>query len=205
MKKILCSVLAGALMLLGTSAYAQFSVGAGYVNGKYTYTSSSSSKTSDAANGFYVGADYTLPVGEVFGISAGLNFEMLMSKNYNLWGITGNLKEQYLNLPVRLNFGFDMGGSRVFAFAGPTLSYALASKAQVGMGGFSGVVDLYEKDILDNRFDVMVGGGLGIDLMERLRVSVGYDFGMFNKLDEEDNANATFRRNRLHAGIAFLF
>lgn len=193
-------------MLLGTSAYAQFSIGAGYVNGKYTYaTSSSNSKSSDAANGFYVGAEYLLPVGNVFGISAGLNYEMLLSKDYNLFGsITGNLKEQYLNLPVRLNFGAEVGDSRIFAFAGPTLSYALSSKATVGAGGFTGVVDLYEKDILDNRFDVMVGGGLGIDLMERIRVSVGYDFGMFNKLDDDDEAG-TLRRNRLHAGIAFIF
>ena len=52
----------------------------------------------------------------------------------------------------------------------------------------------------------MVGGGLGIDLMERFRVTVGYDFGMFNKLDDgDDSASAKFTRNRLHAGIAFLF
>lgn len=189
-------------MLLGTSAFAQVSVGAGYVNGKYTLASSNS-KHSDNANGFYAGIDYTVPVGDVFGISAGVNYEMLMSKNYNAMGIAGNLKEQYINVPVHLNFGANLGDSRIFVFAGPTMSYALSSKAEVGALGITGTVDLYEKDILDKRFDVMVGGGLGIDLMERFRVTVGYDLGMFNKLD--DDATSKFTRNRLHAGIAFLF
>ena len=204
MKRILTSVLAASLMLLGTSAFAQVSVGAGYVNGKYTYSSNSSH--SDNANGFYAGVDYTVPVGDMFGISAGVNYENLMSKDYNLYGISGNLKESYVNAPVRLNVGFPMGDSRIFVFAGPTFSYALSSKAEVGIAGLSGVVDLYEKNILKNRFDVMVGGGVGIDLMSKLRLTVGYDLGMFNKLeDNSEGSGAKFTRNRLHAGLAFLF
>ena len=167
MKKILTSVLAASLMLLGTSAFAQVSVGAGYVNGKYTYTTSNN-KASDNANGVYAGFDYTVPVGDVFGLSAGLNYEFLTSKDYNVMGISGNLKEQYINAPVRLNFGVNVGDSRVFAFAGPTFSYALSSKAEVGAFGITGTVDLYDKNVLGNRFDVMVGGGLGIDLMQKL-------------------------------------
>ena len=86
------------------------------------------------------------------------------------------------------------------------MSYALSSKAEVGIAGITGSVDLYDKDVFENRFDVMVGGGRGIDLMERFRVTVGYDFGMFNKLDDgDDSASAKFTRNKLHAGIAFLF
>ena len=205
MKKILTSVLAASLMLLGTSAYAQFSIGAGYVNGKYTYASSNS-KHSDNANGFYAGIEYTVPVGEALGLSAGVNYENLMSKDYNLYGISGNLKEQYINVPVRVNVGTNLGDARVFVFGGPTFSYALSSKAEVGVLGITGVVDLYDKEILDNRFDVMVGGGLGIDLMDKLRFTVGYDLGMFNKLDSGDSdATTKFTRNKLHAGIAFLF
>lgn len=192
-------------MLLGTSAFAQVSVGAGYVNGKYNYANSSN-KYSQNANGFYAGLEYNVPVGEVLGLSAGVNYEMLMSKDYSLYSISGNLKEQYINVPVRLNIGANLGDSRVFFFGGPTMSYALSSKAEVGIAGITGSVDLYDKDIFKNRFDVMVGAGLGIDLMERFRVTVGYDFGMFNKLDDgDDSASAKFTRDRLHAGIAFLF
>ena len=197
MKKILTSVLVASLMLLGTSAFAQVSVGAGYVNGKYNYANSNS-KYSQNANGFYAGLEYNVPVGEVLGISAGVNYEMLMSKDYNLYSISGNLKEQYINVPVRLNIGANLGDSRVFFFGGPTMSYALSSKAEVGVAGITGSVDLYDKDILKNRFDVMVGAGVGIDLMERFRVTVGYDFGMFNKLDDgDDSASTKFTRDRL--------
>lgn len=212
MKKILCSLFAASMMLLGTSAFAQVSVGAGYVNSKYSLKSSSTSYTSDPANGFYAGLEYSVPVGEVFGLSAGVNYEYLMSKNYNVGGISGDLKEQYINVPVRLNVGFHLGDdARVFIFGGPTFNYALAGQVDLGVkvGSFEvgGKYDMY-KDGNYNRFDVMVGGGVGLDLMERFRVTAGYDFGMFNKLPKASDGSepsSKLTRNQLHAGIAFLF
>ena len=186
MKKILTSVLAASLMLLGTSAFAQVSVGAGYVNSKNTYTTSSGSKSdAEPMNGFYVGVDYNVPIGDIFGMSAGVNYEFLTSKDYELGSfLKGKYTEQYINVPVRLNAGFGLAdGVRLFVFGGPTFSYGLSA-------GW-------------NRFDVMVGGGAGLDLMDKIRLTVGYDLGMFNRLpkDSSDKLN----RNKLHAGIAFLF
>ena len=198
MKKILVSILAASLMLVGTSAYAQFSVGAGYVNSKNTYTTSGSHKYSAPSNGFYAGAEYNVPVGDIFGLSAGVNFEYLMSKDYSLAGlISGNFKEMFLNVPVHLNFGVDVADAlRVSIFAGPTFSYGLSSKVEVA--GVS--VDVYDK-FGWNRFDVLVGGGAGLELMNKVRLTVGYDLGMFNHLPEDSNDK--LNRNRLHAGVAF--
>ena len=53
------------------------------------------------------------------------------------------------------------------------------------------------------RWDVMVGGGMGFDLINRIRLSVGYDFGMLNR---NTNSTAIARhRNQLNAGVALLF
>ena len=49
----------------------------------------------------------------------------------------------------------------------------------------------------------MLGGGMGVDLGKRLRLTVGYDFGMMNRYTE---GNGIVRhRNQLHGGLAFLF
>lgn len=209
MKKILTSVLAASLMLLGTSAFAQVSVGAGYVNSKNTYTTSSgSTNASEPMNGFYVGVDYNVPIGDIFGMSAGVNYEFLTSKDYELGSfLKGKYTEQYINVPVRLNAGFGLAdGVRLFVFGGPTFSYGLSAQSEgnVSVAGIDlgGKYDNYQKAGW-NRFDVMVGGGAGLDLMDKIRLTVGYDLGMFNRLpkDSSDKLN----RNKLHAGIAFLF
>ena len=203
MKKILCSIFAAALMLLGTSAYAQLAVGAGYVNSKQTLKSSSTSY-SMPTNGFYAGLEYNVPVGDYFGLSAGANFEYLMSKDYSLGVISGEFTEQYVNVPVHINAGFPLAdGIRLFAFAGPTFSYALAGKVNVNSLSY----DVYKSENY-NRFDVLVGGGAGLDLMNKIRLQVGYDLGMFNKFPKNHDgseASSQLNRNRFYAGLAFLF
>ncbi len=205
MKKILSSILVASLMLVGTSAFAQMSIGAGYVNSKSTFsTSSGTSKYSAPSNGFYAGLEYNVPVGDIFGLSAGVNFEYLMSKTYTLGSLlSGDFKEQYINVPVHLNFGADLADAiRVLVFAGPTFSYGLAAKVEGGAAGFTLGSDLY-KDRGWNRFDVLVGGGVGLELMDKIRLSVGYDLGMFNRLPKDSNDKVN--RNRMYAGLAFLF
>ena len=141
MKKILTSVLAASLMLLGTSAFAQLSVNAGYSSSKLTIDNAN--KTSATDNGFYAGLEYNVPVGDILGFSLGANVEYLLSKNYSLFGVKGNFNETYLNVPAHLNFGFNASdGIRVFAFSGPTFSYALSGKAESSTLGT--MVNVYE-------------------------------------------------------------
>ena len=199
-------------MLVGTNAFAQMSVNAGYSNSKLTLNTNGSSA---ADNGFYAGLEYNVPVGDILGFSVGANFEYLMSKNYSLWGVSGKFNEMYLNVPAHLNFGYDVSdGIRVFAFAGPTFSYALSGKAESSTVGL--MVNVYEENVLFkllgfppmNRFDVMVGGGAGLELMDKVRLTVSYDQGMFNKFSKDAEGNEPknkLTRSTLHAGLAFLF
>ena len=71
----------------------------------------------------------------------------------------------------------------------------------IGKGGNKKKQNLYS-DSDYKRFDVLVGGGAGVELMHRVRFSVGYNAGLLNRTS---TANSTLKRNQLHIGVAFVF
>lgn len=58
MKKIFVTVLSAALLLVGTQANAQLSVGAGYLNSAESTAYNGGDPDKDNLNGFYVGVNY---------------------------------------------------------------------------------------------------------------------------------------------------
>ena len=63
MKKIVTILSAALLLLAGTNAFAQMSVGAGYVNSTNSLKFSKNGDASTTAiNGFYAGVGYTIPI-----------------------------------------------------------------------------------------------------------------------------------------------
>ena len=214
MKKIIVSALAASMMLLGTSAFAQVSVGAGYLNStsKVTY---GSSQSSTPMNGFYAGLGYDIEEGSGLGVSVGAYYSYIMnnsSASTSILGIsvsgTSKVEEMYLDIPVNLKFSTALGsGVKAFIFAGPTFSYGISSTTDseasiAGLSlGNSGKYDNYSGGDY-GRFDILVGGGLGIDYGS-IRFKVGYNVGMLNRLGDDSSYKQT--RNVLQAGIAFLF
>ena len=72
MKKVLMTL--ALVAVAATSAFAQLSVGAGYLSNtqKLSVTSGSTTTTNaTTSNGFYAGADYTLDLGQGLGVVAG--------------------------------------------------------------------------------------------------------------------------------------
>lgn len=212
MKKILTTILAASMMLLGTTAFAQVSVGAGYVNSTMKTTVGGNSSNLPY-NGFYVGGDYTIAEGVGFGVSVGAYYSYLTatsSASTSIFGInigaSSKVEEMYLDVPVNFNYSVDLTPSmRGFVYAGPAFSFGLSSTTQInasvgGYSGGSGKQDLYA-DGNYGRFDILLGGGVGLDF-GRLRFTVGYDLGMLNRVSSD---NYTQKRNVLHAGIGFLF
>lgn len=213
MKRILTTILAASMMLLGTSAFAQISVGAGYVNSSLKTSVGGTSTNSQPANGFYVGGDYLISEGGAFGISVGAYYSYLTSTastGFSIGslqiGASSKVEEMYLDIPVNFNLGAELAsGIRAFAFAGPTFDFGLSSTTQLGgsIGGKSGSTGKSDNYANSNygRFDILVGGGVGVDY-NKIRVKVGYNFGMLNKVDSD---SITQNRNVLTAGIALLF
>ena len=212
MKRIVKTIIAASLMLVSTQAVAQLSVGVGYLN------STSKTKAGDVvstlpSNGFYAGAEYNISDGKGFGISAGAYYSYLIaakSGNGSIAGINlggkATVEEMYLDIPVNFNLSAKVNSSlRAFLFAGPTFSVGLSSttKGEGSIGGINletGKHDNYSDDDY-NRFDILLGGGIGIDYGS-LRLKVGYNAGMLNRYKSD---NVIQKRNVLSAGIAFLF
>ena len=106
-------------------------------------------------------------------------------------------------MPVYLNLGFNIGAnSRLFLFAGPTVQLGLVSTVQASAGSLSsGKVNRY-KDSDYSRTNVLLGGGLGLNL-GKIQITAGYDQGMFN-LDTSGDGTKRIKRYA-KAGLAYIF
>ena len=215
MKKLFTTVLAASLMLVATNAFAQLSGGAGYINAtdKSTYTDSKGNKTTTETplNGFYVGAQYDMPVPAVsgLGVEAGLYANFLFgSKHYDgLFGLgagTDKYSEINLNVPVHATFGFSLAGdTNVFAYAGPTFQLGLKSTGTYILDS-----DKSSKTVTDNyadpdrnRFNLLIGGGIGAQV-SGIRITVGVDQSLLNYLTADGYTGSRFQ---LKIGVGYAF
>lgn len=202
MKKFVTILSAALLLLAGTNAFAQMSVGAGYLSSTETVKSGSSSTDRTPLNGFYAGVSYTVPIASGISFTPGIYYGLAAKSNAtSIFGlqIEGKQQDSFINVPLHFSFGAELGsGLRCFVYGGPSASFAVASKVISGSTTYDRLKD---NDSLQ-RFDLMLGGGVGLEINDIVRFQVGYDFGMLNRTDSE---NFLVRRNQLTAGVAFLF
>jgi len=208
MKKFISTLLAASLMLLGTQAFAQMSVNAGYLNSTLKTANASSN-----ANGAYAGVSFNIPIAGGLAVAPGIYYSMLASKSgdaASIFGVTisssSTFMEHAVNVPVYLNYGIDLArDTKVFLFGGPTLQYGLASTVKydesVGSASGSHTYNNYSNENF-NRMNVYLGGGMGFKV-SALQIIVGYDYGMMNQY-KGDNATKCHRSN-LKLGVGFEF
>lgn len=199
-------------MLLGTQAFAQISVGAGYLNSTES-VKSGSNKSSDNVNGFYAGASYNIPLVGELGVAPGLYFSLLSGKQDiasvgSLAAVKGTFTEMALNIPVNFNYGYNLAPDmRAFVFAGPTFQYGLSSKVKYDattiVGNASKTVDNYGDNSDYGRFNVYLGGGVGMDIASTFQVTVGYDYGLVNLYTGDNDIQR--HRSNIKIGVAYLF
>ena len=213
MKKIFTTLLAASLMLLGTQAFAQMSVNAGYLSSSQSFANSNTKSIN--SNGAYAGVSFNVPVAGAFGIAPGIYYSMITNKSEASGRIpfldipisgASTFMEHAINVPVYFNYGRDLArDTNVFVYAGPTLQYGLASTSKgevgIGSGGGSKTYNNYDDENY-NRFNVYLGGGIGFQV-SAIQITVGYDYGMMN-LYKGDNATKTHRSN-LKLGLGFVF
>lgn len=203
MKRII-TTLAFAILMAST-AFAQTSIGAGYLN-SLDVVKSGNNTNSDPLNGFYAGVSFTVPVSAGINFTPGIYYGYAAKSNAAdliITTLSGKREDHFINVPLLFSFGLNLSPDfRFFAYAGPSVSFGVASMVTGTLGTSSSSYDRYKEDSNLNRFDVMVGGGAGVEIMNRFRINVGYDFGMLNRYN---NTNTAYRRNQLTAGVAFLF
>ncbi|MBP3237344.1 MAG: PorT family protein [Bacteroidales bacterium] len=216
MKKILTSILTISMVLAGTTAFAQASIGLGFLNS----TDIMKDNIKDVnLNGFYVGADYNFALGTSgIGVAPGINYQLVTKSDSNLGysgtlgkaNIKGDRTQMFITVPVMFNYGFQMGDGLVGRFyAGPTMSVGVYDKIKSKTSGeilgikFSSddKTDMFDNDDY-RRFDVMLGGGFALDCYDMVRFKVGYDYGLINRWDSDDVKN---HRGQAYFGVAYLF
>lgn len=209
MKRFLSTVLAASMMLIGTAALAQPSIGVGFVNSTDKAKAGNTSTTT-SLNGFNVGASYNFNIAGALNVAPGLYYTLVTKSDAdNFLGVVdtkSDITEHYLSVPVMFNVGLPLADGIVGrVYAGPTLAYGLASntKVKASAAGFSNdtKVNNYDDDNY-GRFDVMLGGGVAVDFFDIVRFKVGYDYGLVNRYDSD---NITLHRSQLTVGVAYLF
>ena len=203
MKKIVTILSAALVLLAGAPAFAQGSFGAGYLSSTEVVKSGSSSTERTPMNGFYAGIGYTVPIANGLNFTPGLYYGFAMKNNVaSIFGLKidgGKQQDHFVNVPLHFSFGFGTSPDlRLFVYGGPSVSFALASKIVSG----SNTYDRLKDNDSIKRLDVMLGGGIGLELMQTFRVTLGYDFGMLNRYSSN---NYTVNRNQMTAGVAIIF
>ncbi len=215
MKKFIVIALA-LILFAGGRACAQWRPGAGYVH------SSSVSRYADgesavktAFNGLYAGLSYALPLAGCIDFTPGVYYEFIAGGEKaegRTLDILGETREHYLNVPLTFDFGFDLSPDvRLLLFAGPTFRLGLESVTFFGLGWsvhdfevLKGGLKAHNfKDDDYSRFDVLLGGGLALELLNRFRLQFGYDAGLLNR--NTAGSDLRLHSRRLTAGIAYLF
>ena len=212
MKKILTTLLAASMMLAGTSVFAQnlaVEAGFGLSSTRFNYTLGST--TADLYGGT-LGLSYEIPVVEgTIGFAPGIQVGYFTGGDVNLPFNLGkaSFNESYLAVPLDLNLHLPISEDMKFLIvAGPTLDLGLTSRAK--LQDTSAEYDIYDGALGDmtkyNRFDVLIGGGLGLDVMDAVRFTVRYDYGLINR--NGGNLTSGFlkvHRSQLKLGVGFLF
>ena len=199
-------------------AFAQPSFDAGYLFS--TSKEMIGSNVFDAfAQGLYAGASYTCNIANGLDVNTGLYYNYLTSSDSDSADIIGiptgydlRLNEHYISLPVNLRFGtFITDGIKVFAFAGPSLSYCVSSTTRynlsvdlpvIGTIGKEDILNNFELDEDYKPFDVLVGGGLGTEINGLIRIQAGYRYGL---LDRDAGENSSLHRSEVFAGVSYIF
>ncbi len=211
MKKILTTLFAASMMLLGTAAIAQPSIGVGFANST-DYYKVSGTQDNTSLNGFYVGGSYNINLGGSLNVAPGLYYSLLTKSDANDYlGVASSkvdVTEHYLSVPVMFNIGLPLADGIIGrVYAGPTLAYGLASNTKIKgtVAGFStgSTVDNYDDDKNYGRFDIMLGGGVAIEFYDIVRFNVGYDYGLVNRYTGD--GDITRHRAQLNVGVAYLF
>lgn len=225
MKKIVASIFAASLLLLGTQAYAQWIPGAGYLHVIENTKNTSDGKTVGDpfhTNGFYVGVSYNFKLGQYFGIAPGFYLDVLMHGQNNasgisIYGIPVSATSNYhytevaLNVPVNFSFKYEFSDNGAFfVFAGPTFQYGVMARSTFSSNvsipyihvNDKGAYNHYDaKDGDTNPFNILLGGGVGVQMGD-IQFLVGYDHTLLNCSKVQ---NIHIGAHQIKAGINFEF
>ena len=117
------------------------------------------------------------------------------------YAISGSSTAGSLTINVSYKLNLVPSVLAIAPYVGPTFAYGLSSKGSVAVGSTTTTSDHYDGTTY-GKFDLQVGVGLAFDIVEMVRVSVGYNFGLLDRDSDEDTKVTT---SNLNFGVAYLF
>lgn len=220
MKKFFASFIA--LALFGAASYAQqssFLLGGGYAGVNVSsVTSYGESSSTDAKPfmGFYGMFSDRILFGN-FALTPSLVYSYSTRRVDDSFGTSsitlaeGSMRESEHRIGLSLNaeYGFDIafGAVRPYFFAGVTPELLLSSKehyvtSDVLTGEHEWTVDNMGDSPVWRPFDVLAGGGAGVDIINMVRLFGGYRYGL---LDIAVSDNVTAHRGGWYVGLQLMF
>lgn len=177
MKKLLVAI---AAMLIAGSAFAQVGIIAGVTSSKTDFNSA----IADAGNitQYHVGVAAKIPLFAGFQIQPALIYNIKGMKledaaSSSLVGYQADLKTGFVEVPVQIQWGFDLSAVRPYVFVEPFVGYAITNETKEELKGLDP-----EKsssfDVVKNRLEYGFGVGAGVDLLDNLQLSVRYFWNM---------------------------
>ncbi len=169
-----------------------------------------------------------------FGVVLGVNYELMTDeKSENLELFSAKLKrtvtEHYINVPLNLNLGLNIipGIFGVYAFGGPVLSFGVNSNTEVSVDTQKGRGRLTYNNyngqskadnLLDGMtstitstlptdygwFDVKLGVGAGIEIVDAIDLKAGYNWGLVNRYTG-DSKDVSHHSDQFYVTLSYIF
>jgi hypothetical protein len=174
MKKLIVIV---ASLLVAVSAHAQFGIVAGITSSKATIDAA----LSDVQNvtQYHVGLTYKIDLG-IIAIQPALIYNVKGAKvsEFKALGDIASFdyKNGYLELPVQVQAGLNLGVARIYAIAEPFIGYAITNSTQSSNGN---KIDV-KWDEVKNKLEYGVGVGAGVELIKHVQISARYFWNLGN-------------------------
>lgn len=202
MKKVIVAI-AAMLIALGANAQ-QFGIIGGLT--------SSTLKIKDAAqdyksvNMFHLGIAYNQPLVLGLAIQPAIEYKVKGAKLGEISGVGDlDLKSGFVEIPVQVQWGWDLAVARPYIFAEPFVGYAVTNKLNIKTGSLSGAFDEIKQ-----AFEYGVGIGAGVDIFKRVQVSARWYWNMgslagFDKISTVKDTMVNTNANGLEVSAAIFF
>lgn len=217
-----------AIFAASIEASAQFGVNISYMNSNARPVQWSDAKNQTNGFTVGIDNELKL-IGNFLSIQPGLYYQHLLasedivdlgSKLY----AKNTYTDYFLAIPLHVKLGVNILPNkmlRLYVFAGPTFEIGLKSAdklsiaeiGEISYNYYTGKLSSSSDEITDivassglfpdqkvyGRFDVMVGGGVGIQVIRFLDIKVGYDYGLVNRYRKE--VDKTVNRGQFYVGV----
>ena len=192
-KSLLLTLFAAGLMLVGVNASAQISFGAGPATRLYF----EKGKNVNYTYGVQMCFEDSRRMTDYFGYSAGLDFGTYGKNDF--FSAAEGLSEVYVDIPVRMKFYIPVSDDfQLYFFGGVAPSVCVSSNVKTENGKTS----RFGEGGNYSRYDVLAGGGIGMEVGERFKFTFGYDHGI---MDRDKTETGVMRVGAAKVGVAFMF